>query len=772
MPYLTLELLGFPVDLPADAQVALSYRVNDLRTLDSREAAFSETFTLPLTAQNVAVLGAPHSLDSLSTTPYRLLPAVLRSPGGAVLLDGFGILESSGEGYDVTLTDAVGGLFAQVGDRSLRELDLSQYDHAYTFDAVQTASTSTQGYCYVLSDDGRLTRRPAATGLLFYELTAAVYVDAILRAIFQNPLPPANPPPGYVQPVNPLADYQLTGTLLTEERFTRAVLPQASPYPQVRAHILADSAASGRLPVARVFPGQSTGYFQRLQFPQITDPGGNFFGGELFSPPAYYSDVTVHVSLRATVRHNPAIPLAGDFVALHLQDATITTPDANSLIGRFDARRIHQGAINLTPLDISADYEVTIQVLAGGPQLALYLFADVGAEVTILPGSSIRFTPGARVYAGGPVALEAGLPDLKQSEFLKLLFNQFNVIVQTDSVFKTIRFDLFNRLEQRRNEVVDWTQKLDLTQRPRLSYTLGDYAQVNTLAYDEAPKEYDQELGSSAQQNRGGGQLYVHNARLPSSGEVYQAPVILPQPHPTLGGATTTAWRPLLSEAKETRAAILWNNVIGYDENSPHIVHRGLAWKALQNVTVGSPAPDARHPETWVPAPYEVLNDELPAIALVTRQLPIDVLVRDDYPGAGTFMPTLGLTREGLEFTSLIGAYYPGLSRILERVQQLVLDVRLNALDIAGLDFTKPIGFNLAHWPGYGKLEALCYLNLIDQYLPGTAGAVACTFLVLGDPVAGLAPAVGNPVTVRRVALADELAHFLLNEVGQYLLVE
>jgi hypothetical protein len=247
---------------------------------------------------------------------------------------------------------------------------------------------------------------------------------------------------------------------------------------------------------------------------------------------------------------------------------------------------------------------------------------------------------------------------------------------------------------------------------------------------------------------------------------------MLPQPHSTLSGATSTAWRPLLSEAKETRAAIVWNNVIGYDENSPHIIYRGLAWKALQNVTVGSPAPDARHPETWEPAPYDVLNDELATVALVTRQLPAGLFVRDEFPSTATFLPTLGLTRQGLEFADLLLAYYPGLAGILQRAQVLTTDVRLNALDIAELDFTRPIRLSLAHWPSYGKLEALCYLNLIDQYLPGLPGSVACTFLVLGDPVPGLAPPVPNPVVTYRLALADELSHFILNEIGQYLLIE
>jgi len=455
------------------------------------------------------------------------------------------------------------------------------------------------------------------------------------------------------------------------------------------------------------------------------------------------------VSLRATVRHDPSFALAGDFVALHLQDASITTPDANNLVGRYDARRIHQGAINLTPLDISADYEVTIPVLAhnpaGGPLLALYLFADVGAEVTVLPGSSIRFSPAPRVYPGGPVALEAGLPALKQADLLKLICNQFNVIIQVDAVFKTIRFDLFNALEQHRGQPVDWSAKLDFTQPPRLSYTLGEYAQANTLAYDTPPEQYANELGTTALQNAAGGLLYVRNGRLPVSTEAYAAPVVLPQPHPTLSGAISTAWRPLLSEAKETRPAILWTDAIGYDENSPHIVYRGLAWKALQNVTQGSPPPDARHPETWVPAPYDVLNEELPTVALVTRLLPAVAVVRDDYPAPATFAPALGLTRTGFTFDVLLSDYYAGLSAMLARVQVLTVDLRLNALDVAGLDFTYPVRLAVAHWPGYGKLDMLGYLNLIDQYLPGQPTAVACTFLVLGDPVPGLAPLMPNP---------------------------
>lgn len=796
MPYLSLTLNGYPVDLPPDAQVALSYRANDLRTLGSREASFSETFTLPLTAQNVAVLGLPHVLDSQTTTPYRYLAAQLSAPGGQVLLDGFGILELSHEGYDLTLTDALGGLFNALGSRTLNELDLRAYDHAFTFAGVRAAEAgdAKAGYCYVLCDDGRLTLRDPARGVLFYELTACVYLDALLRAILLPPLPPVPLPVGYLEPFNPLDGYRLAGTLFAEDRYQRAVLPAAGPCPRVRAGQLASTTAAGRVPVARVFPPPPVaqgGTFTALQFPQTsdaaglsTDPGGVFFAGVVYRPPAYTCDLTVHVTVRLHARHAPGFTNAGNFVALHLLDTTVATSDANSLVGRYDARRIYQGGLSGIGQDITCDYEVAIPFLQhrlNGPTLALYLFADVGLEVTLLPGSSIRFTPAPRVYAGGPVALEAGLPGLKQSDLLKTLCNLFNVVVQTDPVTKVIRFDLFNELEHRRNEAPDWTAKLDLSQRPRLAYRLGDYAQTNTLRYDDAPKEYGQQLGATPYDNVGGGTLYVRNATLPARAEAYAAPLGLPQPHDALGGISLV-WRPLLREGNPdplvpaTRVAIPWlGGVIGYDENSPRLVYGGATWRAKQNVTQNSPAPDARFPQTWEVVPYEVLNDTLPQIALVAPLLPGMPLVHDDAPGAGTFAATQGLSRTGLTFTELLPAYYPTLAGILDRVRVLTVDLRLTPMDILALDFTRPIQLGPLDWPGYGRLDILGYLNGIDQYQPAAPGPVACTFLVLGEPVPGLAPLPGNPpVTLTRAerVLAAEEGEPLLSETAMHFLLE
>jgi len=265
MPYLTLTLNGQPVDLPPDAQVALSYRANDLRRLDSREAAFSEQFTLPRTARNAAVLGLPHLLDGLGTAPYDLLPAVLTSPGGTVLLDGVAVLERSAEGYDITLTDALGGLFVQVAERPLRAVNLRAHDHALTLANVQAAQANAPGaaYTYPLVNDGRLTLRypDASLAVVHYtELPLAVFTRAVLAAVVADALP----------------GYRLGGSLLADPLFRRHQLLGAALGPQRRPAYLAERTARARTvsPVVLTSPGVGTTTVQQLlSFPEaISDP--------------------------------------------------------------------------------------------------------------------------------------------------------------------------------------------------------------------------------------------------------------------------------------------------------------------------------------------------------------------------------------------------------------------------------------------------------------------------------------------------------------------
>lgn len=782
MPYLTLTLSGQAVDLPADAAVALSYRANDLRRLESREAAFSEQFTLPLTARNVAVLGAPHALDSQTLAPYRLLPAVLTSPGGTELLRGFGILEAAEQGYEITLTDAVGGLFAQVGDQPLRTLDLSAHDHTYALATTQAGQGReyTQGYAYVLADDGRLTQRAPAAGVLWYELLHAAYYHAVLTAIVAEALP----------------GYRLTGSLLSDPRYRAAVLPRATPTPRLRAATLAPYAVQVLTTQAVREHDAGTGkYFPLVAFQQQLTGNATKWNGTAFATPPFPADIRVSARLlvRLDAEFVPNVALQRAVAAVRIVDSTDPAAVAVHEQIVYDGPLWPAIAGQQPPGLRAFDFDFTLPAHPANRRLSVQLRLENGAGLTVGAGSTLSFAVGPRTYPGAPVHLDASLPDATRADFLQLLFNQFNAVLQADANTKTARFDLFNDLEKRRGAAVDWSAKLDVQTRPRVAFRLGAYAQLNAYAYAPAPAAYAAlMLGAPAPLGPGRGLLPVPNQTLPAAADAFTAEFVLPLPHPALQNAASLPWLPLVAEADPARPAQPYDPAAAY-KGGAVAIYGGQGWRC---VLVGVSATAPGTPPTlapvpvvvtpnanpiplvaWEPAPYAPLTDELATCALLVPAPAVPgLLVRADAPDPARFPLLRTLSRTGLEFDALLAAYHEGLRRALDPARLLTVALRLTPLDIAALDFARPVWLDVPHVPGYGQLKGLFYLNDIDQYQPANPAAVPVSLLALGDAVPGLAPPAAVPIappagTLRRALLLESGAPLLL-ESGQPIYLE
>lgn len=768
MPYLTLTLDGQLVDLPPDAEVALSFRANDLRTLDSREGPFSEQMSLPLTARNIAALGVPHALDSMSTAPYRLLDAVLTSPGGTELLRGFGVLDLAASTYDLTLTDALGGLFAQVGDKALRALDLSAYDHAFSFANAQALQTA---YAYALADDGRLLNRGPEAGVLWYELLPSVYYQTVLAAIVAEALP----------------GYRLTGTLLNESAYRTAVLPRVYATPRLRE--------SAREPFAvqvlkqtsqREHDAGSGSFFPLIQFPrQLTGATANYTADTEFHTPPYPADI--RVSARLLVRLDAEFVVSSFAVvtaAVRIVDST--DPAAVSVheqIVYSGVGSLFTAVANAQPTAPQAlEFDFTLENHPAGRKLAVQLRLENGAGLTIAAGSTVSYAIGPRVWPGAPVHLDASLPDISQADFLKQVVNQFNGLVQADAASKTVRFDLFNELERRRPIAVDWSDRLDTSTRPALAFKLGDsYGQQNTFAYGEAPPAYDELLlGAPPELPTARGLLPVPNLTLPATAEGYTAQVLLPLPRPSLTGRAGLLWLPMLADADDTRPAEPYNNSREYTDSAYPVIYGARVWRFASplghSVAGESPSQGPRglvvgtsttQQVIWELLPYEVVNEEVASLAALAPSPSVPGLrITEDAPGAGSFAAAFALSRTGLTWPELLASFHEGLRRILERCRALQVPLRLTPIDIAGLDFATPVKLDIAHVAGYGRLTGLFYCNLIDQYQPAHNGPVAVQLVALGDAVPGLAPPVTVPIYIPTSFRA------LLLEDGEPLLLE
>ena len=734
MQNLTLTLDGHDMDLPPDAAVALSFRSSDLRRLDTREAAFSETFALPVSAANANALGHPHALSSQTRAPYRRLPAVLRA-GGLPVLRGVGIVEASESGYEVTLLDDTADLFGRVGDKALRLLNLSALDHTRTYAAIQAASTHdpTRGYVYALADTGRLASVPAGERISALEVPASVYEAAVLRAIVAAALP----------------GYTLNGSLLSDALWLNAVLPAALSVPRLRESYLAPWRVQAGSPADLHYYAAGTGLsgvyraddFPMLFAQQVSGSASAFTGSAYYNAPAHYAQIDVRARLLV---HNNG--LAPAYIRL-VRNTGVMPNGGIGLPEEIWAQTIGVGFRGTIDVNVS----IPAYSAAGG-RIFLQVYNPIagqfGTDVTVYAGSAVTFAVASPALLGAPVHLETTLPDLSQADYLKAVLNRYNVALSVDAATQTVHLNLFNDLERRRDEAVDWTDKLDHGRRPRLDYRLPGYAQKNEFRYKDAPEAYAPTFGTltltQAATQIGAAYVLVPDATLPLSAEAYTAPLVLPALRPVAGGAATVAWLPTAAPADlaDPRRAVPWNFAGSYRKNDQAALF-GRAW-VCQIDPFGQRAQpgDLEHPADWT-APA-VPTTELPAVAVVFALAATAPLLTDEQFTAAapaSFRASAGLTSAGLSFAALLPAYHEGTARLLSRVQLLTVYLHLGAGDIAALDFARPVRLNVRHIPGYGDLQGLFYINLIDQYRPGSAGTTRVELLRLGDPVPGLAPA-------------------------------
>jgi hypothetical protein len=167
-----LFLEGQLVDIRQDLGMQLSYNIDDVNKYGSRDTSFSKTIVLPGTAKNNKILGFVGELGS--NNPYlpgneniginfnvaQTTKAELRA-NGLLLLKGVfrltGIVkERDMIEYEGNLFGELGGFIAAIGADKLENLDFSEYNHTYTRDNIVNSwdTINGSGYYYPTIDYG------------------------------------------------------------------------------------------------------------------------------------------------------------------------------------------------------------------------------------------------------------------------------------------------------------------------------------------------------------------------------------------------------------------------------------------------------------------------------------------------------------------------------------------------------------------------------------------------------------------------------------------
>jgi len=519
-------LEGQEVDLDSDVVIPLNYAIADVRNPESKNSNFSKTISLPGTVNNNEIFSflfnTSVTVNSSGTYQYDLgFDPNLKSEcvilyEGAEIFRGYLELNKIVKiddyqvRYEVTCTGNLVNLFFSVGEKFLSDIDLSEYNHPYTYH-VQKASWnnyiykngSTQaftygdGYVYPYIDYG--TNNDSDWKVTDFK--PAVYAYTIMKKIFET------------------EGFTWTSSFLESSLFKKLIIPYTQGNLNLSNTEILDKtfqASSNadqvcKHTVCSTFVGQNVCAQQFNIAFQNDSTGGNFDPGGVFNTTTYRFTVPDNNQYNLTVRGN----IKG---AIFRTPATYTLGTLQPiLVGQIDIVKVHFGttylvslpvyihAANATNLqanaiNISTGYNHNAAIPSGTYfNLGSYTYFecnvnaylnqgdDVWAIFTVINNSlqtgfslsandylTFTFESGLKFKAtlanvslveGANVDMSNVLPNqVKQKDFISSIIKMFNLYVDQDKS-KSNNFIIEPRDAFYASSGVtrDWTYKLDMS---------------------------------------------------------------------------------------------------------------------------------------------------------------------------------------------------------------------------------------------------------------------------------------------------------------------
>lgn len=454
---LQIYISGQLVDVFGDEEVVLTKSINNIGDIQSRDGDKTNTFELPLTNRNKLIFESAQVLNSGTTIPYDRLPAIVKV-NGLIHTVGWAELISSGDTFTVAIVGGNADWYKLIGDKSLRDLDLEAFNHLWTGTNVRDARLNnvlwSDVYNYPNVDYGLFA---TATTIYWSNFYPGVYVKYLLYKIFQE------------------VGFTMVGDFYdNNDLFQEMFLP-----------FCADFKRDG------VYSNRNAGEWDT--------PSS--------SPDGIATWSVVLTNTISSTDYNILNDATGILTILDAVDLTFRIKIRINNTDAFD----HTFGFSMTYTDQNGDvqtealvfgqnvvagnsytYEQTLTRTMGQTTIVFewQMSGVLGNALDILEFEIIDYTVTDEEddsYLGitetfNYVTLASTLPDIKQVDLILTVCNQFGLMFTTDHQTNRINFFNFNDVVGNIPNAKDWSNKLDISEKPKISYK-GNYAQTNKFLY-------------------------------------------------------------------------------------------------------------------------------------------------------------------------------------------------------------------------------------------------------------------------------------------------
>jgi hypothetical protein len=618
------------VDLYDSEPIALTKQVNQLNELKDRQADYSNQFSIPPSGNNLRICGFADRVSSDSINPYTKLSCTFIENGSELVSNGIAIIEEYlGGDIQLTVYSGIFDFFDTIGDKTLRDLDLSDADHVFNIENV-IASNHNDKYVYPLIQWGATDKENNEIDIRYQ--VPCLRVSYLIDKIFGG------------------TNYNKDGTIFNSNEYKNLVIPIVADSLIDEPAVLLANSFKAHTEENIIAPYGA--YVQRLDM--------FYFGsGDAFDSTAnLYRHTSVFNGIgryyRYTANNNESVDIRfGLYVrgVPHLdpliwvsQNGVIGT-SAISLDSEGNGTKYINGALGSAGMTGVGDIQyVQLEILnvplKAGDYVELYYHNDikevyVDGSVLGNPDDYSFFSVTAvnTFEVGQTLSLTQIAPQIKQKDLLKTIAQLYGIIFEVDNLTRTVNFNQFQDIvDNKLTNYVDWSDKLYLSKNPRdpnnpsIKYRFGSYSQYNFMRWIQ-----DDDRGAI-----GDAPIFIDDNTLKKEGDLFTSVFASSIQEINLKGNTG------VNIKRFTRVqADSYNNLTEYNEEDL-VLYNGIVYEAQQEAVGITPDSDIAY---WVPLEwqYEKTESVQPRLLLIRdfdNQFSPPALVYTDGDNSETVYPS------------------------------------------------------------------------------------------------------------------------------------
>lgn len=471
-------------------EIRLTKAVNDLGDLPSRQGEYSVTLTAPPTKSNYLAFGMIEQINNLSRVPKQINTYYLYE-SGVLVSNGTARILSIKNGIEFVLLSNNSDWVGLLEDRSLRDLDVSENDYSLIPSAVASRRLNTTQMCL---PNVYYNFKDVARPYDVFDFKPCFYLKYLIEKMF-NII-------GYTL-VNQMntTDLEVYEKILTIP--SEAWLQQSYLGISFKAKTVTNGSVQAINLGTPTFLGGDKCYTASpndVQFLACPISGKNNQVDVIITETMNIKTTFIkpkkivgYVDINVTVTQTTPQTVSVNFYKPDFPIATIDFPLSQIIVTNAGDYRINFD-IDITDPSILPNPNGLDTFI--GVECSTWFTTGLGdcnvvvAEITVYDDGYVGYPQLVSTQDEFVADTSGCLPDMKQTDLLRTVVNQFMLLLTTNTLTKEVFFIPLDTVIENIPNAIDWSDRVDLTEEHEIIYNFFDnYSQRNWMRYKDDEKD-------------------------------------------------------------------------------------------------------------------------------------------------------------------------------------------------------------------------------------------------------------------------------------------